>query len=80
MLEVTILTHGGGEAGAALGAARLGWLADGGDARQVLNKPAVRARYLPDPARQALLAPRFERYRALYRHLRPLFTPARETP
>jgi len=75
LLQVPILTHGGGEAGAALGAARLGWLADGGDARQVLSKPAVRARYTPGPARHALLAPRFERYRELYRHLRPLFDP-----
>jgi len=76
LLLTPIVTHGGGEAGAALGAARLGWLADGGQARDVLTKPAVRARYQPSPPRHAILQPRFERFRELYRQLRPLFDPA----
>lgn len=80
LLQTPILTHGGGEAGAALGAARLGWLADGGRAAEVLSKPEVRARYQPDAARHKLLLPRFERFRELYRHLRPLFDPAHVVP
>ncbi|MCP3707913.1 xylulokinase [Paraburkholderia sp. CNPSo 3274] len=70
--------HGGGETGAALGAARLGWLAAGGDARDVLTKPPVVAEYTPDTARHAALRERLNAYRALYRHVRPLFEPSRE--
>jgi xylulokinase len=59
-----------------LGAARLGWLAHGGNAREVLTKPPVRAEYLPNAQRHALLMPSFARFRELYRHLKPLFDPA----
>ena len=70
--------HGGGETGAALGAARLGWLAAGGDAREVLTKPPVVAEYTPNASRHAALRERLTAYRALYRHVRPLFEPSRE--
>ena len=70
--------HGGGETGAALGAARLGWLAAGGNAREVLTKPPVVAEYAPNAARHAALRERLTAYRALYRHVRPLFEPSRE--
>jgi xylulokinase len=70
--------HGGGETGAALGAARLGWLAAGGVAREVLTKPPIVAEYTPDAARHAALRERLDAYRALYRHVRPLFEPSRE--
>jgi xylulokinase len=70
--------HGGGETGAALGAARLGWLAAGGAAREVLTKPPIVAEYTPDAARHAALRERLAAYRALYRHVRPLFEPSRE--
>jgi xylulokinase len=70
--------HGGGETGAALGAARLGWLAAGGDFDTVLAKATVTAEYTPDAARHAALRERLASYRALYRHVRPLFDPARE--
>ncbi|HKT97937.1 MAG TPA: xylulokinase [Paraburkholderia sp.] len=70
--------HGGGETGAALGAARLGWLAAGGSFDEVLTKAPVAAEYAPDAARHAALRERLEAYRALYRHVRPLFDPARE--
>ncbi|QBQ96785.1 xylulokinase [Paraburkholderia pallida] len=70
--------HGGGETGAALGAARLGWLAAGGAFDEVLTKAPVAAEYTPDAARHAALRERLEAYRSLYRHVRPLFDPARE--
>ena len=70
VLNVEILVHAGGEAGAALGAARLGWLANGGDLDRVCTRPAVAARHVPDPERHARLAPRLARFRDLYPRLR----------
>ncbi|WP_321871397.1 xylulokinase [Paraburkholderia tropica] len=70
--------HGGGETGAALGAARLGWLAAGGSFDEVLTKAPVAAEYAPDASRHAALRERLDAYRALYRHVRPLFDPSRE--
>jgi xylulokinase len=70
--------HGGGETGAALGAARLGWLAAGGAPAEVLKKPPVTAQFTPDPQRHAQLRMRLAAYRDLYRHVRPLFDPSRE--
>ena len=57
----------GAEAGAALGAARLGMLA--AEARRRagdLRAAATQRRFMPDAARAALHAPRLARYRALY--------------
>ena len=57
----------GAEAGAALGAARLGMLAAGaGDVEAVCARPASQHEFAPDPSRAALHAPRLRRYRALY--------------
>jgi len=70
--------HGGGETGAALGAARLGWLAAGGNPRDVLTKPPFVAEYEPNAASHAALRERLETYRSLYRHVRPLFERSRE--
>jgi xylulokinase len=71
-LDVEIRTHAGGEAGGALGAARLGWLADGGQLAQACRKPEITARYLPDPTRHASLQGRLARFRELYQRLKPL--------
>ena len=72
-LGVALRTHDGGEAGGALGAARLAWLAVGGDLAQVCVAPPLRRQFDPDPAQAALLAPRLARFRALYPALRGLF-------
>jgi xylulokinase len=57
----------GAEAGAALGAARLGMLAAGaGEERTICARPATQRRFAPDAGRGARLAPRLKRYRALY--------------
>lgn len=66
-LELTIVTHEGGDAGGALGAARLAWLAAGGEEEQVCRKPAQRQRYTPDAARREDLQRRLRAYRLLYR-------------
>jgi xylulokinase len=77
VLRLPVSVHLGGEAAAALGAARLGWLATGAPAASVLIKPRVLASCEPDHARFALLDERLQRYRELYRHVRPLFSPDR---
>lgn len=65
-LGVHIVTHSGSAAGGALGAARLGWLADGGDMTTVCVAPDVDQTYAPQPEEAQLLAPRYERFRRLY--------------
>ena len=72
-LGVALHTHAGGEVGGALGAARLAWLAVGGDLAQVCPVPPLQRRFEPDPAQVAALAPRQARFRALYPALRGLF-------
>jgi xylulokinase len=57
----------GAEAGAALGAARLGMLAAGaGSIEAVCTRPPVQRDFKPNPERAAMHAPRLKRYRALY--------------
>ena len=72
-LNVTLVTHEGGEAGGALGAARLAWLAAGGELGSVCVSPSVRGRFEPDARIAALLDPRYERFRRLYPALSPHF-------
>lgn len=71
-LGVEIVVHAGGEAGGALGAARLGWLAAGGDEAQVCTKPDIAARHLPEPQRHQRLQQRLQRYREIYQRLKPM--------
>ncbi len=66
-LDVEIVTHGGSAVGGALGAARLGALAVGAPMASVCLPPPVDTVYRPDPAERALLAPRHELFRSLYR-------------
>jgi xylulokinase len=64
---LTIDLAQGAEAGAALGAARLGMLAAGaGSVEAVCTRPPTQRAFEPDSARAALHAPRLRRYRALY--------------
>jgi xylulokinase len=58
----------GAEAGAALGAARLGMLAaKAGNTRAICARPQTQRRFEPDAQRAALHGPRLARYRALYK-------------
>jgi xylulokinase len=77
-LATPVHKHGGGETGAALGAARLGWLATGGDPAQVLTKPLIETEFTPNTQRHMQLRERLAAYRELYRHVWPLFEPARK--
>jgi xylulokinase len=62
----------GGESGAALGAARLGRLAATGEAPEKVCTPPKRAGMIePDPALRDAYAARIERFRTLYRAIRP---------
>jgi xylulokinase len=65
---LTIDLASGAEAGAALGAARLGMLvAGGGSVKAICARPPVQREFKSDPERAAALhAPRLARYRALY--------------
>jgi xylulokinase len=76
-LGVEVHTLSGGEAGGALGAARLAWLADGGAEAEVCQSPPVLRSFTPDAARRAPLQRRYQRFRALYRALRAEFAALR---
>jgi xylulokinase len=65
-LGVPLTTHEGGEAGGALGAARLAWLSVGGSLHGVCPAPPVRQRFDLDAKQAERLAPRYARFRRLY--------------
>ncbi len=71
-LDTEIATLEGGESGAALGAARLGWMAAGGAEDQVCRRPAIHQAHLPSRAQRECLMPRYGRFRALYPRVRDL--------
>jgi xylulokinase len=58
---------------AALGAARLGWLAAGGDFLVVVRTQSLSQEFFPDDERRQMLSERLASYRFLYRQMRPLF-------
>jgi len=65
--DLTIDVAAGAEAGAALGAARLGMLAAGaGSVAEICPRPPVKRAFAPNGEAAALHAPRLKRYRALY--------------
>ncbi|RST56346.1 xylulokinase [Variovorax sp. MHTC-1] len=70
----------GSEAGGALGAARLAWLADGGTQTKVCLRPAVRQRFEPARAETHVHGARHARFKALYAGLRACFADDRSTP
>lgn len=72
-LGLTLTLHEGAETGAALGAARLAWLAYGASFDEVCITPPVTRSFAPDAARHAALSARHARFQALYRALSPLF-------
>jgi xylulokinase len=58
---------------AALGAARLGWLAVGGDFPVVVRAQSLYQEFFPDDERRQILLERLASYRFLYKQVRPLF-------
>ena len=73
LLDVRLVTGVGAEAGGALGAARLAWLATGGTVDEVCRTPDVARVAEPDPALAAALRPRHERFQRIYEALRGEF-------
>lgn len=75
VLDLPLSLHSGGEVGAALGAARLALLAANPQlgVAEVCVAPPVLEVVAPEAQWQAALLPRFERFRALYGQLKPLF-------
>jgi xylulokinase len=63
----------GAHAAAALGAARLAWLADGGSEAQVCQALPLQQAFVPSAAQSTLLAGRHARFKALYLALKDLF-------
>ncbi|MFM0077025.1 xylulokinase [Paraburkholderia sediminicola] len=72
-LGITIRRQPDSQSVAALGAARLGWLAAGGDFSVVVRPPRVLEEFFPDAERHSILSERLASFQALYRQLRPLF-------
>jgi len=75
ILEVPLALGEGGEAGGALGAARLAWLADGATIDAVCRPPALRQRFVPDTRQTQAHQVRHARFKALYATLKPHFAP-----
>lgn len=75
VLAVPLVSVTGGETGGALGAARLGWLANGGTEAQVCPAPQILRHFEPHAEHRALLDDRHARFRALYPALSAQFRP-----
>jgi xylulokinase len=74
VLGIELCTYGGGETGGALGAARLAWLADGGEEAQVCLPPPITATFRPRPEPAARLVERHQRFQDLYGRLKGSFS------
>lgn len=72
-LDLPIVTHSEGSAGAALGAARLAALADGQSEESACTPLAVVQRFDPDSGRHGALMQRYARFRDIYARLQPVF-------
>jgi xylulokinase len=72
VLGVEIVFHAGAEAGAALGAARLGQMACGLGNLQSCTRPEVAGSHRPDPARHDALQDRLHSFRRIYRQITPI--------
>jgi xylulokinase len=71
-LDIELMTADGAEAGGAIGAGRLAWLALGRSEDDVCRPPAARALFQPRAERHPALLGRLERFRELYRRTRDL--------
>ena len=74
LLQRPLVLREGSETAGALGAARLGWLADGGSEAEVCRVAPERRRFEPNSASRSSLQDRYERFRRLYPQLRSLWT------
>ncbi|MBW8844522.1 MAG: xylulokinase, partial [Burkholderiales bacterium] len=74
LLNTRLVNGVGAEAGGALGAARLAWLACGGTVDEVCRPPDIARVAEPDPELAAALQPRHARFQRLYTALRSEFS------
>jgi xylulokinase len=65
-LNLTLTVHQDSESGGAMGAARLAWLAVGGDLESVCTTPPILASYKAQPLRHEGLMRRHQRFKALF--------------
>jgi xylulokinase len=72
LLNINIVTHEESAAGGALGAARLAWLATGASVAEVCLTPKISKIYKPDAEQLKILAPRYQRFRAIYPALKAI--------
>lgn len=72
-LSCPLLRCEGAHTAAALGAARLAWLADGGSEQHVCHRLSTERAFEPEASSAQLLAERYPSYRALYPALHQLF-------
>jgi xylulokinase len=72
LLNINIVTHEESAAGGALGAARLAWLATGASVAEVCLTPKISKIYKPDAEELKILAPRYQRFRAIYPALKAI--------
>ena len=72
LLNINIVTHEESAAGGALGAARLAWLATGAAVADVCLTPKISKIYKPDAEGLKILAPRYQRFRAIYPALKSI--------
>ncbi|HXE21705.1 MAG TPA: xylulokinase [Rhodoferax sp.] len=72
-LNCGLRRHEGAHAAAAVGAARLGWLATGAAEAEVCRTPQGGQLFEPDPIEAAMLRPRYQRFHSLYPALEPHF-------
>ena len=72
-LGLRLTLHEGAETGAALGAARLAWLACGAELNEVCTTPPVSRSFAPDVSLRALLSNRHARFQAIYRACSSLY-------
>jgi xylulokinase len=73
VLGIELAVLDGATHGAALGAARLAWIAAGASVAEACSRPPLLHAYHPDPARHERLLARYERWRRLYGAVRDLF-------
>jgi len=70
LLQRPLVLRAGAETAAALGAARLAWLADGGEEKEICHTAPERSHFEPDPSPDSTLRDRYGRFRELYSRVR----------
>ena len=73
LLQRPLVVRAGSETAAALGAARLAWLADGGEEKEVCRTAPERSRFEPDASSGSCAQARYERFTRLYPQVRMLW-------